>query len=65
LQLANDHLPFGGMGNSGMGEYHGKYGFETFTHQKGMLINDMPVDIPLRYRQFCDKALSVIRLFLH
>lgn len=37
LHLANPNLPFGGVGNSGMGAYHGKYSFETFTHRKSVL----------------------------
>lgn len=37
MQLTNPALPFGGVGNSGMGAYHGKYGFDTFTHEKAVL----------------------------
>lgn len=37
MHLSNDALPFGGVGSSGMGRYHGKYGFETFSHQKAVL----------------------------
>ena len=37
LHLANEHLPFGGIGHSGMGSYHGKFGFDTFTHYKPVL----------------------------
>lgn len=37
LQIATPGLPFGGVGDSGMGAYHGRYGFETFSHQKGVL----------------------------
>ena len=37
LHLANEHLPFGGIGHSGMGSYHGKFGFDTFTHYKPIL----------------------------
>lgn len=37
LHIANDHLPFGGVGHSGMGAYHGKYGFDSFTHFKPVL----------------------------
>ncbi|MBP6378581.1 MAG: aldehyde dehydrogenase, partial [Kaistella sp.] len=37
MHLSNDHLPFGGVGNSGIGNYHGKFGFETFSHQKSVL----------------------------
>ena len=38
LHLSNDALPFGGVGNSGMGRYHGKYTFDMFTHEKSVLI---------------------------
>lgn len=37
MHIANPNLPFGGVGNSGMGSYHGKYGFETFSHRKAIL----------------------------
>ena len=37
MHLSNPNLPFGGVGNSGMGSYHGKYGFETFSHYKSIL----------------------------
>lgn len=37
LHLANPHLPFGGVGQSGMGNYHGRHGFETFSHARGVL----------------------------
>ncbi|TQS74487.1 aldehyde dehydrogenase [Ornithinibacillus gellani] len=47
--LANPHLPFGGVGNSGIGAYHGKYGFETFSHSKSILKQNNLFDIPLRY----------------
>ena len=36
IHLANPNLPFGGVGDSGSGQYHGKYGFETFTHRKSV-----------------------------
>lgn len=47
--LANPHLPFGGVGQSGMGAYHGKYSFDTFTHQKGIMKQTTKLDVPLRY----------------
>lgn len=47
--LANPHLPFGGTGTSGMGAYHGKYSFDTFTHHKSILKQTSAFDIPLRY----------------
>ena len=47
--LANPHLPFGGIGNSGMGAYHGKYSFETFSHSKSILKQTTKFDLPFRY----------------
>lgn len=47
--LANPHLPFGGVGNSGMGAYHGKHSFDTFSHRKSILEQTNKFDIPLRY----------------
>ncbi|MCR1834406.1 aldehyde dehydrogenase [Oceanobacillus caeni] len=47
--LANPHLPFGGVGTSGMGTYHGKYSFETFSHQKSILKQTTKFDLPFRY----------------
>lgn len=49
IHISNHHLPFGGVGNSGMGCYHGKYSFETFSHKKGVVKNTKRFDIPLRY----------------
>lgn len=47
--LANPHLPFGGVGHSGMGAYHGKYSFKTFSHQKSIMKQTTKFDNPLRY----------------
>lgn len=47
--LGNPFLPFGGVGNSGIGSYHGKYGFDTFTHEKGILKQSTKFDLPFRY----------------
>ncbi|MEI3596771.1 MULTISPECIES: aldehyde dehydrogenase [unclassified Oceanobacillus] len=47
--LGNPFLPFGGVGQSGMGAYHGQYGFDTFTHQKGILKQTTKFDFPFRY----------------
>src|SRR5690625_1770060 len=47
--LANPHLPFGGIGHSGMGSYHGKYSFKTCSHQKSMLKQTNIFDLPVRY----------------
>src|SRR5699024_12166717 len=47
--LANPHLPFGGVGESGIGHYHGKFGFDTFSHQKSIMEQTTKFDMPLRY----------------
>ena len=47
--LATPYLPFGGRGSSGMGKYHGKYSFDTFTHDKSILKQTTLFDIPFRY----------------
>lgn len=49
FHLANAHLPFGGVGASGMGAYHGKHSFLTFSHQKSVLSQTTKFDIPVRY----------------
>lgn len=47
--LANPYLPFGGVGPSGMGSYHGQAGFDTFSHQKSILKQTTKFDLPFRY----------------
>src|SRR5690625_5281840 len=47
--LANPQLPFGGVGHSGIGSYHGKYSFETFSHQKSIMEQTTRFDLPIRY----------------
>ncbi len=49
MHIASTHMPFGGVGESGMGRYHGKDSFDTFTHKKSVLKKSLLVDIPLRY----------------
>ena len=52
VHLATPHMPFGGVGDSGMGEYHGKWSFDTFSHKKSILKKSNLFDIPLRYPPF-------------
>ena len=63
IHLANNRLPFGGNGNSGIGAYHGKFSFNTFSHQKSIVRKGNWLDIPLRYAPYKDK-LSMLRKFL-
>jgi aldehyde dehydrogenase (NAD+) len=53
--LTNFNLPFGGRGNSGMGAYHGKYSFETFSHQKAVMKTPTWFDPDIKYPPFKDK----------
>lgn len=52
LQIANPHLPFGGVGASGQGSYHGKYSFDTFTHQKSIYKKSILVETRLEYAPY-------------
>ena len=64
LHLSNPKLPFGGIGNSGMGGYHGKYSFDTFSHTKGVVCSSSRVDLPLRYAPYTRLSETLIRTFL-
>jgi aldehyde dehydrogenase (NAD+) len=54
-------LPFGGVGASGMGSYHGKKSFDTFTHYKGVMAKATWLDIPIRYAPYTDKKLKWVK----
>lgn len=62
--LVSPKLPFGGVGQSGMGIYHGKYSFETFSHKKAILRKKYLPDIGLRYHPYSEKKLKWIKLFM-
>lgn len=62
MHLVNPHLPFGGVGDSGMGSYHGRYSYEAFSHQKSVLKKSTILDIPLRYPNH--KNLGLARRFM-
>ncbi len=64
LHLSNPHLPFGGVGASGMGRYHAKEGFMTFSHKKGILKKYTFWDVPIRYAPFKGK-FSLIKRLMH
>ena len=55
LHFVNPRLPFGGIGPSGIGSYHGKKSFETFSHQKSILKRSFRLDAPLRYPPYGNK----------
>jgi aldehyde dehydrogenase (NAD+) len=62
--LANLELPFGGVGNSGIGAYHGHYSFTTFSHEKGILKTSTKINLPLLFPPYNDKNLKLVRRFL-
>ncbi|ADY55462.1 Aldehyde Dehydrogenase [Syntrophobotulus glycolicus DSM 8271] len=55
FQAANQHLPFGGRGGSGSGSYHGRYGFEAFSHKKALVRNRFGFDLSLKYPPYQDR----------
>lgn len=64
MHLSNDSLPFGGVGNSGMGNYHGKFGFEAFSHQKAILDRATWGEPDLKYPPYTEKKLNWIKKLL-
>ena len=64
IHLATSSMPFGGMGESGMGSYHGKTGFDTFTHYKSIVDKKQWLDLPMRYQPYRKINDWLIRLFL-
>ncbi|MBR3904167.1 MAG: aldehyde dehydrogenase [Clostridia bacterium] len=64
MHLASCHLPFGGVGESGMGRYHGKYSFDTFTHEKPILKKSRFPDFKFRYPPYTEKKLNIIKKLL-
>lgn len=63
MHLASTNMPFGGVGESGMGSYHGKQSFRTFSHQKSILKKSNLIDIPLRYPPY-KKRLWLLKKIL-
>ena len=52
LHISSSYAPFGGVGNSGMGNYHGKFSFETFTQKKTVLYKSWRFDVPVRHHPY-------------
>ncbi|OUR93115.1 aldehyde dehydrogenase family protein [Halobacteriovorax marinus] len=63
MHITNEHLPFGGVGESGMGGYHGKFSFDLFSHQKSIFKASHKIDFPIKYPPFFGK-LSLLRWLL-
>lgn len=61
MQVANQNSPFGGVGTSGMGKYHGKDSLETFTRKRTVVIRKTRPDIALRYPPYKEKTLKLVK----
>lgn len=65
IHLANNHMGFGGVGNSGMGAYHGKVGFDCFTHYKSTLRKGTWFELPVRNPPFSDTKMKIVKMMMH
>jgi len=63
VHFINPYLPFGGVGLSGMGRYHGRSSFETFSYKRGIMNKSNLIDIPIRYPPYRNK-LNILRYFI-
>lgn len=64
MHISNHHLPFGGVGNSGLGNYHGKFGFDSFSHQKAILDKSIYLEPELKYPPYTDGKLKILKKLL-
>ena len=64
IHLATSEMPFGGFGESGMGSYHGKTGFDTFTHYKSIVDKKTWLDLPMRYQPYKKINNKLLHMFL-
>lgn len=63
MHVASSNLTFGGVGESGMGQYHGRASFDTFTHEKSIVDKGFALDVPLRYPPFENKLKIFKKIF--
>lgn len=62
MHIANENIPFGGVGNSGMGHYHNKESFEAFSHTRSVVATGTAIDLPFRYMPY--RMFSLIKKIL-
>ncbi|MBO5762110.1 MAG: aldehyde dehydrogenase [Lentisphaeria bacterium] len=62
MHFVNQSMPFGGVGASGFGSYHGKYGFDAFTHYKAIMLKGDLVDMPVRYPPGLEKRIPLLKM---
>ena len=64
IHIASTYIPFGGVGGSGIGSYHGAKSFETFSHMKSVLKKSNTIDLPIRYTPYSKGKDKMIRFFM-
>jgi len=64
IHLSNLNLPFGGIGESGMGSYHGKASFQTFSHAQSVVKSSSFIDMPVRYQPYTKMKDRLLRMFI-
>jgi aldehyde dehydrogenase (NAD+) len=64
MHISNGSLPFGGVGESGIGGYHGKAGFDAFSHHKSIMKRATWIDVPLKYPPYSNSKLNLIKKVL-
>lgn len=64
IHLATSEMGFGGVGNSGMGSYHGRKSFDTFSHEKSIVNKSTWMDMPVRYAPYTDVKDKMLKIFL-
>lgn len=64
IHLATSDMPFGGVGESGMGSYHGRVGFETFSHYRSIVDKKTWMDLSIRYQKYTGLKEKMMRMFL-
>jgi len=61
MHVASHHMRFGGVGNSGIGNYHGKHSYELFSHKKDIMKQTNLIDLPLRYHPYNKKKYNIMK----
>ncbi|MCI1209164.1 MAG: aldehyde dehydrogenase [Treponema sp.] len=64
IHLASPSMPFGGTGASGMGSYHGKYSFDTFSREKSIIVRGFSLDLPFRYHPYSTKNKKILQTLM-
>ena len=63
VHIANKNIPFGGVGNSGLGKYHGRLSFDTFSNKRSIVSSTTKIDIPVKYAPYGNK-IRLLKMLL-